>query len=276
MNIFISFDMEGIAGIDRFSDEIKQTKRYSDAIHAHVRAVVEGIQHSSRNGEVEHITIVDSHGEGKNLDYLLLSEMDPRIELISGYPRKDFMMTAIEGHDIAFFLGYHAGSGHHHGNMNHSYSTHFHRVTVNDIKVSEAMINQIVAKDYDVPVGLVIGDSGLYGQLILEGYMPYVEYVVTKESLGHNAVRHKNFALLRREIVEKVDKVLSKDIMSLPLGDIYAPYRVVVETNRTLHADKVEIVPGISRLDGYRVGFTAETGTELIDTLMTLEAMCRV
>ncbi|CAC9935560.1 D-stereospecific aminopeptidase [Aedoeadaptatus nemausensis] len=276
MNIFISFDMEGIAGIDRFSDEIKQTKRYSDAIHAHVRAVVEGIQHSSRNDEVEHITIVDSHGEGKNLDYLLLSEMDPRIELISGYPRKDFMMTAIEGHDIAFFLGYHAGSGHHHGNMNHSYSTHFHRVTVNDIKVSEAMINQIVAKDYDVPVGLVIGDSGLYGQLILEGYMPYVEYVVTKESLGHNAVRHKNFALLRREIVEKVDKVLSKDIMSLPLGDIYAPYRVVVETNRTLHADKVEIVPGISRLDGYRVGFTAETGTELIDTLMTLEAMCRV
>lgn len=276
MNIFISFDMEGIAGIDRFSDEIKQTKRYSDAIHAHVRAVIEGIQHSSRNGEVEHITIVDSHGEGKNLDYLLLSEMDPRIELISGYPRKDFMMTAIEGHDIAFFLGYHAGSGHHHGNMNHSYSTHFHRVTVNDIKVSEAMINQIIAKDYDVPVGLVIGDSGLYGQLILEGYMPYVEYVVTKESLGHNAVRHKNFALLRREIVEKVDKVLSKDIMSLPLGDIYAPYRVVVETNRTLHADKVEIVPGISRLDGYRVGFTAETGTELIDTLMTLEAMCRV
>lgn len=276
MNIFISFDMEGIAGIDRFSDEIKQTKRYSDAIHAHVRAVVEGIQHSSRNDEVEHITIVDSHGEGKNLDYLLLSEMDPRIELISGYPRKDFMMTAIEGHDIAFFLGYHAGSGHHHGNMNHSYSTHFHRVTVNDIKVSEAMINQIIAKDYDVPVGLVIGDSGLYGQLILEGYMPYVEYVVTKESLGHNAVRHKNFALLRREIVEKVDKVLSKDIMSLPLGDIYAPYRVVVETNRTLHADKVEIVPGISRLDGYRVGFTAETGTELIDTLMTLEAMCRV
>lgn len=276
MNIFISFDMEGIAGIDRFSDEIKQTKRYSDAIHAHVCAVVEGIQRSSRNSEVEHITIADSHREGKNLDYLLLSEMDPRIELISGYPRKDFMMTAVEGHDIAFFLGYHAGSGHHHGNMNHSYSPHFHCVTVNDIKVSEAMINQIVAKDFRVPVGLVVGDSGLYGQLTLEGYMPYVEYVVTKESLGHNAVRHKNFALLRREIVEKVGKVLSKDIMSLPLGDIYAPYRVVVETNRTLHADKVEIVPGISRLDGYRVGFTAETGTELIDTLMTLEAMCRV
>lgn len=276
MNIYISFDMEGIAGIDRFSDEIKQTKRYSDAIHAHVRAVIEGIQHSSQNKEVERITIADSHAEGKNLDYLLLSEMDPRIELISGYPRKDFMMTGVEGHDIVFFLGYHAGSGHHHGNMNHSYSTHFHRVTVNDIKVSEAMINQIVAKDYKVPVGLVIGDSGLHGQLILEGYMPYVEYVVTKESFGHNAVRHKNFTLLRREIIEKVNTVLSKDFRSLPLGDIYGPYRVVVETNRTLHADKVEIVPGISRLDGYRVGFTADTGIEVVDTLMTLEAMCRV
>ncbi|KXB67278.1 D-stereospecific aminopeptidase [Aedoeadaptatus coxii] len=276
MNIYISFDMEGIAGIDRFSDEIKQTKRYSDAIHAHVRAVIEGIQQSSRNDDVEHITIVDSHAEGKNLDYLLLSEMDPRIELISGYPRKDFMMTALEGHDIVFFLGYHAGSGHHHGNMNHSYSTYFHRITVNDIKVSEALVNQIVAKDYRIPVGLVIGDSGLYGQLVLEGYMPNVDYVITKESLGHNAVRHKNFAELRREIIEKVGNVLSKDFKTLPLGDIYAPYRVVVETNRTLHADKVEIVPGISRLDGYRVGFTAQTGLELINTLMTLEAMCRV
>ena len=100
--------------------------------------------------------------------------------------------------------------------------------------------------------------------------------IIVKESFGHNAVRHKNFALLRREIIEKVDTVLSKDFRSLPLGDIYGPYRVVVETNRTLHADKVEIVPGISRLDGYRVGFTADTGIEVVDTLMTLEAMCRV
>ena len=70
MNIYISFDMEGIAGIDRFSDEFKRTGAYLEAIHAHLQAVIDGIRQSPKNDEVETITISDSHGEGKNLDYL--------------------------------------------------------------------------------------------------------------------------------------------------------------------------------------------------------------
>lgn len=86
MNIYISFDMEGIGGIDRFSDEFKRTAAYSQAIHAHFKAVIDGIHQSPKNKDIETITVADSHGDGKNLDYLALSEMDERIELISGYP----------------------------------------------------------------------------------------------------------------------------------------------------------------------------------------------
>lgn len=275
MNLYLSFDMEGIAGIDRFSDEFKETRRYRDTIHAHLRAVIEGIHASPKNDAIERITVADSHGDGKNLDYLLLSEMDPRIELISGYPRKDYMMAGLKGHDVAFFLGYHAGSGQHRANMDHTYSTAFHRVTVNDIKCSEALINQIYAKEYGVPVALVIGDSGLYDQLILEGYMPYVEYVTTKYSVGSYAARHRNFQRVREDIVESVKKVLDKDLSSLPTGDWYAPYRVVVETHTPLSADKAEMIPFITRMDGVRIAFSAERANDLINMLLALEAICR-
>ncbi|MDY6045103.1 MAG: M55 family metallopeptidase [Peptoniphilus sp.] len=275
MNIYISFDMEGIAGIDRFSDEFKEPARYRDTVHAHLRAVIDGIKASPKNDEIERITVADSHGEGKNFDYLLLSEMDPRIELISGYPREDYMMTGLEGHDVAFLLGYHAGAGQHLANMDHTYSTHFHRVTVNDIKCSEALINQIYAKEKNVPIGLVIGDSGLYNQLIFEGYMPYVEYVTTKDSVGQYAVRHKNFQRVREEIVQKVVAVLDKDLSTLPLGDLYPPYSVTVEANTTLRADKAEMIPGVVRLDGYRLAFTTKDASELLNMLMALEAICR-
>lgn len=275
MNIYISFDMEGIGGIDRFSDEYKAASAYSRAIHAHLQAVIDGIQRSPKNDAVETITIADSHGDGKNLDHLTLSEMDERIELISGYPRGEYMMSGLDRHDVIFFLGYHASSGQHRANMDHSYSTSFHRVSINGIKCSEAMINQIYAKEKHIPVGLIIGDSGLYNQLILEGYMPYVEYVVTKDSLAHSAVVHRNFQKVRAEIMEKVALVLDKDFSALPLGDLTAPYNVTIETNTTLHADMAEMLPGTTRLDGYRIGMSFDSGKDLINGLMSLEVLCR-
>lgn len=222
MNIYISFDMEGIGGIDRFSDEYKAASAYSRAIHAHLQAVIDGIQRSPKMMPSKPLQSPTATATAK-IWITSLSEMDERIELISGYPRGEYMMSGLDRHDVIFFLGYHASSGQHRANMDHSYSTSFHRVSINGIKCSEAMINQIYAKEKHIPVGLIVGDSGLYNQLILEGYMPYVEYVVTKDSLAHSAVVHRNFQKVRAEIMEKVALVLDKDFSTLPLGDLTAP-----------------------------------------------------
>lgn len=275
MKIYISFDMEGIAGVDKFSDEFKQRTRYLAAIDAHFQALIKGIQESPQNDAITAITVADSHGEGKNLDYLALSALDPRIELISGYPRREYMMTGLSDHDLVIFLGYHAGGGQHMANMDHSYSTDFHRVTINGIKCSEAMINTFYAREKDIPVGLVIGDKGLYNQLILEGYMPYVEYVITKESLAHDAVLHRNFQVVETEIRSKVREVLAKDFDEMPRGDLPPPYNLTIEMNSTLHADKAEMIPGIIRLDGYRINASLDTARDLLNMLMALETICR-
>ena len=64
MKIFISVDMEGMAGITSPSQEREETVSFRRALHNQVRWIIEGIQASEKNGEVEEITIADSHGSG--------------------------------------------------------------------------------------------------------------------------------------------------------------------------------------------------------------------
>ena len=112
MKIFISVDMEGMAGITSPSQEREETVSFRRALHNQVRWIIEGIQASEKNGEVEEITIADSHGSGRNRSYDELSQMDDRISLVSGSPRPQYMVACLdETYDVAFFAGYHAGPG---------------------------------------------------------------------------------------------------------------------------------------------------------------------
>ena len=56
MKIFISVDMEGMAGITSPSQEREETVSFRRALHNQVRWIIEGIQASEKNGEVEEIT----------------------------------------------------------------------------------------------------------------------------------------------------------------------------------------------------------------------------
>lgn len=50
---------------------------------------------------------------------------------------------------------------------------------------------------------------------------------------------------------------------------------MTIETNTTLHADMAEMLPGTTRLDGYRIGMSFDSGKDLINGLMSLEVLCR-
>ncbi len=78
-------------------------------LHNQVRWIIEGIHASSRNEEIGEITISDSHGSGTNLSYDELCQMDERISLVSGSPRRQYMMSCLdETYDVVFLAGYHA------------------------------------------------------------------------------------------------------------------------------------------------------------------------
>lgn len=266
MKIFMSVDMEGIAGITHNSQEVEEKDAFRKSLHNQIQWIIEGIKKSSKNESIEEIVIADSHGDGLNLSYDILSQLDNRISLISGSPRKQFMMSQLdESFDLVFLVGYHAGPGEEMANMEHCfYGKVVHRLWVNDKYMNETTVNSIFAKDMKVPVGLVIGDSGLYRQLITNKMMPWVNFIITKESLSRYSVKYKAQNKLKTETIETVKNLLESNIKDIPLYEMTPPYNLKIEFHRTCMADVVSQIPNAIRENGDTVSIICKDSKTLL------------
>lgn len=271
MKIYISVDMEGMAGICHPRQEYDDKIRFRRDMQQQVEWVIEGIQKSDKNSEVEEILIADSHGAGRHLCYDDLSEMDDRIYLVSGTPRPQYMMPAMDSsYDICFMVGYHSGVGELSANMDHSYyGRTFHDFRINGTYMNEATINGAYAGIcHNVPVGLVIGDSALEKQLFEDNMMPWVEYVRTKDSLSFFAAKYRPKRLIHEETIEKVNKVLNKDFSEIPVYQIQAPYVLRIEMNMRSMFESAALVPRAKKIDGRTIEISFDDYEELFNSVV--------
>src|SRR5699024_9322803 len=270
MKIYISCDIEGLAGIATFDMEKDDTENFRELYHRHVKWVIDGIQQSSVNDQVEEITISDSHSKGVNLNYLRLSEMDERISLVNGFPRMDYMMSSLDdSYDVVIFLGYHAGIGKKYGSMDHGYSASVaYDLHINDQYVNESTINAAYAGELGVPVGLVIGESGLQEQLKDEGMLPDVAYVSTKQSLARYASKSYPMHQLQLEITAAVKKLVESDLQKLPLFTFTMPATVDLQCFTTAQADRIEMMSNMERVDGRTIEFKGDTMDDTMTTIV--------
>ncbi|HPG92605.1 MAG TPA: M55 family metallopeptidase [Clostridia bacterium] len=273
MKIYISVDMEGLAGITDFSQEKEDSVRFRKAMNDQVAWVIEGIHSCEKNEEIEKITIADSHGKGTNLSWDELSELDDRVYLISGTPRPQYMMPDFNSeYDMVFFVGYHAGIGMIGANMDHTYSlTSVHNFWINGKPMNESTINAAYASYFGVPVTLVIGDSGLKKQLQDEEMMPWVNYVCTKESLSRFAAVFKPKNILKQETIETVAKTIDEFLEEdEPLYIIESPYKLRVEFNYGLQAEIASLIPNAIQIDSRTLELEFDDYKSLFDGIMSL------
>ena len=273
MKIYVSCDIEGLAGIATFDMEKEDTVLFRELYHQHVAWLIEGIQQSAKNEQITEITIADSHSRGLNLAYARLAEMDERISLVSGFPRMDYMMSGLDSsYDVVFFLGYHAGIGKQKGNMDHGYSDSVaYDLKINDLAMNETTINAAYASELGVPVGLIIGESGLEEQLFQEKMMSKVPFVSTKESLGRYAIKNRPMQQVREAIVATTSQVLTSFALSeLPRYTLQTPATVKLQCVTTAQADRIEMLPMIKRIDGRTVSFVGETMKDVMNGIVAV------
>lgn len=270
MKIYISCDIEGLAGIATFDMEKEDTANFRELYHRHVKWVIDGIQQSSVNDQVEEITISDSHSKGVNLNYLRLSEMDDRISLVNGFPRMDYMMSSLDdSYDVIIFLGYHAGIGKKYGSMDHGYSASVaYDLHINNSYVNETTINAAYAGEMGVPVGLIIGESGLKEQLKDEGMLPNVAYVSTKQSLARYASKSYPMRQVQADITAATKELVESELSSLPLFTFAMPAMVELQCFTTAQADRIEMMNNMKRLDGRTVEFECSTMDDTMNTIV--------
>lgn len=252
MRIYISVDMEGIAGVvhEDQTDLVDprhagEYNRFRRLMTAEANAAIEGALAAGATA----VLVNDSHWLMRNL---LAEELHPAAELLSGGPKLRSMVEGVEeGFDAALFVGYHARAGVGHAIIDHTYTSRVHEVRLNGRPVGELGINAALAGSYGVPVALVSGDQALAGEA-KELLGDAVETVVVKHAVGRFAARSVSPTESCRRIREGATAALRRRHRPFTLP---APIRLEVDFALTQMADMAELVPGSERRSGRTIEY---------------------
>lgn len=265
MRVYISIDMEGVAGIATREQVTRGHETYPAAaalMTAEANAAIAG----AYDAGADEVVVNDAHGDMWNL---LPEALDERAEVVLGSPKVPTSMLAgmAEGDDLALFVGYHAAAGASSGVLSHTYSSAaFYEVRLDGHAVTEAEINARVAAGYGVPVALVTGDDAACAGA---GKLPGVLTVAVKSALGFTVTRSLHPARARELIRAGAAQVVTAHRRGNPAA--LAPSgacALEVDLLSPTMADLCLLVPGAYRLGGRSVGFQAHSAAEMFQVLL--------
>lgn len=261
MRVYISIDMEGVAGIATFDQVVRGGHGYPRAQQLMTGEANAAIA-AAYDAGADEVLINDSHG---TMDNLLHEELDPRARVLFGSPKLDCMAEGMDsGHDLALFLGYHAAAGEP-GVLSHTFSASFTQVRLGGRPVSEADVNALQAAALGVPVGLLTGDDRIC-EAVRET-LPGTETVVVKEARGYNAADSLAPARAREAIGEAVGRVVAGAGALQPLA-LPRNLDIEVDLPNIPAAEHAAMIPGAERIAGRTVHLAARDPREVIGFIM--------
>jgi len=250
MRVYISVDMEGLAGIGHPKPPNPVDSYYPMAVDLMVAETNAAIEGAFRGGATEAL-VNDSHGSMYNLRP---AEVDPRARLLQG--QKVWTMVAGAGplqsdeaprFDVALFIGYHARDGHPRGTLAHAYTIRTTQTRLNGTPTGEYGINAVVLGAWGVPVGLVAGDDALAEEVA--GWLPWAERAVVKTADGTNAASSVHPSVARDLIRDGAERAVRRGAAGeLRVLDVGAPVVIEADYRRGIEADMAAMVPGNLRL----------------------------
>ena len=252
MRVYISVDMEGIAGVVHWADTKLEGVEYERArrwMTGEANAAIEG---ALAAGATE-VVVNDSHGHMRNL---LAEELNPEAWLVRGSPKPLCMLEGLEpGFDAAFLVGYHALAGTGSGVLNHSFSgSSVASMQLNGLLVGEVGFNAALAGAMQVPVAMVTGDEMLSREV--HNLLPWAERVVVKHGITSWSARSASPAKAQSLIRAAAERAVRGLSAMSPLV-VEPPIRLEVAFFRPIQADLAGLLPGAERVNGTTVAYTA-------------------
>jgi D-amino peptidase len=249
MRVYVSVDMEGIAGVSHHKPTGRTDSEYPAAVELMVGEANAAIAGAFDGGGTE-VLVNDSHGGMYNLRP---AELDPRARLLQGQKAWSMVAGAAPGEDggasfdVALFVGYHARAGHPTGTIAHTYTGAPTQTRLNGRPTGEYGFNALILGAWGIPVGLVAGDEALAAEV--KGWLPWAERVVVKNGFGTSAAAslHPERArvLVRAGAKRAVEKSAAGELRTL---EVEPPVAIEVDYHRPIHADFAALVPNAERI----------------------------
>jgi D-amino peptidase len=271
VKVFISFDMEGVAGIVDWSQCRAPGQPYEEGRRLLLGEVNAAIDGAMAAGATE-IVCNDSHGTMNNLDPAALHG---QASYVSGRHKPLYMMQGLDAAaDVVFMIGYHGSISGESSVLSHTYNPSvISHVSLNGVRVGESGINALVALAYGTPVGLITGDRQTIGEA--SPFLADAERVVVKESFTRFGASNLHPEMARvmiadgaRRAVERAGR-LERPAVSLP-----ATLEVHVQT-----ADMAEVaswVRGAERTGVRTVSISGEDPLAMFRSFVAVTYITRV
>ena len=267
MKIFISADMEGVCGVvnwQQVSDGQPEYERARKWMTGEVNAAIEG---AIAAGATE-IVVNDSHGNMRNI---LLEELNPAAQLITGSPKPLCMMQGIEsGFNACFFIGYHSSAGTLRSNLDHTYaSSIIYEVRVNGQVFGETQLNAALAGTFGVPVAMITGDSRLADE-VRATLGSHVEIVVVKEATSRSSAKCLTLKKAQDLIRTGAEHCLRRKHAPFV---VKAPVTLAMDFLTAGYADAAEYLPGCKRAAPRTLEYEAKDYRTAFDAIYCMMAM---
>jgi D-amino peptidase len=257
LKIYISADMEGVAGVvsdAQLGPDGFEYSRFREFMTAEVVACID----AAKMAGASEILVSDSHGNGQNL---LIERLPDDVMIVRSWPRELGMMEGIDdSFDGVIFLGYHASASNTRGVRAHTMSSaNVIDIRLNGISMSEGAMNAAVAGHFGVPVIMISGDDVAVAETqVIVGDM---EGAVVKWAKGFHSAQTMTPAAANKVIRTRTKTAIER------IAD-FKPYILAtpVELELTLkHYRPVELLsylPDVERINAHTIRYT---GRNMLD-----------
>lgn len=266
LKVYISVDMEGIAGVvtaDQLGPGGFEYERFRRFMTDEAVAAVRGAKAA---GATE-VVVSDSHGNGESL----LIELFPKdVRIVRSWPRHGEMMAGLDqSFAAALFVGYHSSTTNPKGVRAHTIaSAHFTRVALNGTAVTEGEFNAAYAGSMGVPVVFISGDDAAVAEVT--GRLGSMDSVVTKKSLGFHSAETLTPA-------EATDRIYQGAMTAVLHRSQRKPYVLSTPVNLDISfknytvAEIVSYLHNVERTDSHSIRFVAKDMAEATDFIEFLD-----
>jgi D-amino peptidase len=207
----------------------------------------------------------ESHDNMRNLFPELL---DSRVSYLTGQPKPMNHMGGIDSSfDLALFVGYHSKAGTCHGVMAHTLSDYIFSLSFNGIEIGEIGVDAALCGFHGVPVGLVAGDRAACEEA--QSILPGVKVVAVKTGVSQFSA-HCMPIEKARGMIEKTSAEAVAQASSFEPFMVDGPITVKVVFMSPAHADTLENIDIVTRIDGCTISFEAQ---DLLKAFEWLNAM---
>jgi D-amino peptidase len=271
VKVFISFDMEGVAGIVDWSQCRPPGVPYEEGRRLLLGEVNAAIDGAMAAGATE-IICNDSHGTMNNLDP---SALHGRAGYVSGRHKPLYMMQGLDASaDVVFMVGYHGSISGMSSVLSHTYNPSVvSQVELNGVLVGESGVNALVALACQVPVGLISGDRQTAAEA--DPFLPDAERVVVKESFTRFGASNLHPEVARTMIADGARRAVSR-AAELKLPPISLPATLDVQMQTADMAQVASWVRGAERTGVRAVSIRGDDPLAMFRSFVGLTYITRV